>query len=76
METTCQLALLDGELESLDREAHVKLIAKVEAEEKKAVKITAHYEKVATREQANIKKATKKIAKKVEKNEIQKYRNF
>jgi hypothetical protein len=67
-ETADTPALLYGELENLDEEAQRKLIAKVEAEDKKkAMKITQHEEKVAAREQAKIDKQAEKIAKKEEK---------
>jgi hypothetical protein len=67
-ETADKPALLDGELENLDEEARLKLIAKVEAEDKKkAMKITQQQEKVAARVQAKIDKAAEKIAKKEEK---------
>jgi Holliday junction resolvase-like predicted endonuclease len=59
---------LDGELDNLDEEARVKLIAKVEVEDKKkAMKITQHEEKIAAREQAKIEKAAEEIVKSKEK---------
>jgi hypothetical protein len=63
-ETADKPALLDGELENLDEEARLKLIAKVEAaDKKKAMKIIEQQKKLAAREQAKIDRAAEKIAK-------------
>jgi hypothetical protein len=54
-ETADKPALLFGEVDKLDEEARLKLVAKVEAEDKKkSLKITQHQEKVAARERGKL----------------------